>query len=261
MEELREIQEDMATSKETLNSIPLDEQQSNQLDEVSAEDDERKLREEHLLDVAAALLVRWGYRKTTIDDVAHDAGVGKGTIYLHWKGKSELFRAAIMREQQRVSAEVRQRVAADPEGGLAHRQWAHTFVAASANPLMAAIVKGQTDIFQGLLSSIDQKTMNQMVGDADSYIVHLQNAGLIRTDLPVSVIIHLMTALKVGLINATDIISPDRTPPLEQLTEALSDLLRRWLSPDQLPSDTTEGKRALDEWLNNVQKDIKQSSE
>jgi AcrR family transcriptional regulator len=249
----------MTTNKEALDQVLLDGQQNNPLNEVSAEENERKLREEHLLDVAAVLLVRWGYRKTTIDDVAREAGVGKGTIYLHWKGKSELFRAAIIREQQRVSAEVKQRVAADPEGGLAHRQWAHTFIVASANPLMAAILKGQTDIFQGLLSSIDQKTMNQMVGDADSYIVRLQNAGLIRTDLSVPVIIYLMTALKVGFISATDIISQDRTPPLEQLTEALSDLLRRWLSPDQLPSDTTEGKRVLDEWLNNVQKDIQQS--
>ncbi len=51
--------------------------------------DERKLREERLLDVATTLLVRWGYRKTTIDDVAREAGVGKGTIYLHWKDKNE----------------------------------------------------------------------------------------------------------------------------------------------------------------------------
>ena len=65
--------------------------------------DERKLREERLLDAATTLLVRWGYRKTTIDDVAREAGVGKGTIYLHWKDKNDLFRAAIWREQQRYS--------------------------------------------------------------------------------------------------------------------------------------------------------------
>src|SRR5436190_14273277 len=55
------------------------------------ESDERKLREERILDAATTLLVRWGYRKTTIDDVAHEAGVGKGTIYLHWKDKNDLF--------------------------------------------------------------------------------------------------------------------------------------------------------------------------
>ncbi len=38
--------------------------------------DERTLREERLLDAAATLLVRWGYRRTSIDDVAREAGVG-----------------------------------------------------------------------------------------------------------------------------------------------------------------------------------------
>src|SRR6476469_9236668 len=72
--------------------------------------DERKLREERLLDAATTLLVRWGYRKTTIDDVAREAGVGKGTIYLHWKDKNDLFRAAIWREQQRYNEDIQRRI-------------------------------------------------------------------------------------------------------------------------------------------------------
>src|SRR5215470_14649379 len=78
--------------------------------------DERQQREERILDAAAALLVRWGYRKTTIDDVAREAGVGKGTIYLHWKDKNELFRSALVRQQERFSEDAKQRIAADPEG-------------------------------------------------------------------------------------------------------------------------------------------------
>ena len=85
---------------------------------VQPEPDERKLREERILDAATTLLVRWGYRKTTIDDVAREAGVGKGTIYLHWKDKNELFRAAIWREQQRYSEEIQRRIAADPQSRL-----------------------------------------------------------------------------------------------------------------------------------------------
>src|SRR6059058_145330 len=103
------------------------------------ESDERKLREERILDAATTLLVRWGYRKTTIDDVAREAGVGKGTIYLHWKDKNELFHAAIRREQECYAQEVKRRIAADPEGGLLHRITTHGMLAALSNPLMAAI--------------------------------------------------------------------------------------------------------------------------
>ncbi|HEV2653667.1 MAG TPA: TetR family transcriptional regulator, partial [Ktedonobacteraceae bacterium] len=51
----------------------------------SKERSKREQREERILDAAAELMVRWGYNKTTIDDIVRSAGVAKGTIYLHWK--------------------------------------------------------------------------------------------------------------------------------------------------------------------------------
>ena len=220
--------------------------------QAEAQPDERQQREERILDAASRLLVRWGYRKTTIDDVAREAGVGKGTIYLHWKDKSELFRAAVMREQQQAGVEVMQRIAADPEGGRFHRLWTHGMMAALANPLMAAIMKGQTDIFQGLAGAFEPEMLHQLVGDYEAYIVQLQQAGLLRADIPVSVISFVTSALKIGVINAPDLISQDQRPSMEQLTDAISDMLRRWLEPEQLPSDTTAGKRLVTEWWEKV---------
>src|SRR6266567_4263932 len=214
--------------------------------------DERKAREERLLDAAVTLLVRWGYRKTTIDDVAREAGVGKGTIYLHWKDKNELFRAAIWREQQRYSEEVKRRIAADPEGGLLHRVTTHGMLASLSNPLMAAIIKGKSDIFNGFLGAYDPGFLNELVGDADAYFDQLQQAGLIRADIPASIITYLLTALKVGMINSTDIIGQEHLPSMEQLTEALSDLIRRWLEPEQLPSKSDVGKQLFTEYLDKV---------
>ena len=43
-----------------------------------------------ILDAADRLLARYGYRKMTIDDVAKEVGIGKGTIYLHFKSKEEI---------------------------------------------------------------------------------------------------------------------------------------------------------------------------
>ena len=93
----------MATSHHPARRALTNNAQPGESPERQSASDERKLREERLLDAATTLLMRWGYRKTTIDDVAREAGVGKGTIYLHWKDKNELFRAAIWREQQRYS--------------------------------------------------------------------------------------------------------------------------------------------------------------
>jgi len=219
--------------------------------------EERTAREERILDAAATLLVRWGFRKTTIDDVAREAGVAKGTIYLHWKDKSDLFRTAIVRAQQQASAEVMRRIAADPDGGLPHRLWTHGMLAALSNPLLAAIMKGQTDIFQGLEGVFDPATIHQLAGDYEEYIVQLQRAGLIRADLPVSVIAFVTSALKIGIINTPDVLGAERTPSMEQLTEAISDLIRRWLEPERHPGDGAVGKRVVVEWLEKLQ-DVEQ---
>jgi AcrR family transcriptional regulator len=231
----------------TRRSAQQDPTRNTQPDQSGSE--ERKLREARILDAATTLLVRWGYRKTTIDDVASEAGVGKGTIYLHWKDKNELFRAAIWREQQRYSDELKRRIAADPEGGLLHRITIHGMLAALSNPLMAAIFRGNSDIFNGFLGAYDPRFLNQLLGDTDIYIVELQQNGLIRADIPASVITYLLTALKFGIINSPDLISQEHIPDMEQLTESLSDLIRRWLEPEQLPSQSDAGKQLFTELL------------
>jgi AcrR family transcriptional regulator len=217
------------------------------------EGDERQQREERILDAAATLLVRWGFRKTTIDDVAREAGVGKGTIYLHWRDKNELFRAAIWREYDLLSEDIMRRVNADPQGGLPHRLWAHGMIATLDSPLTAAIMKGQPDIFQGLLDGLDQESRNRLSGNAEVYVAQMQRIGLVRADLTPSSIAYVMSALKIGLIHAPDFTGPDRAPSMEAQTEAISDLLRRWLEPETLPTETEEGKLLLANLLENVQ--------
>ena len=46
--------------------------------------------EERILDAWDRLLARYGYRKMTMDDLASEAGIGKGTIYLYFRGKEDL---------------------------------------------------------------------------------------------------------------------------------------------------------------------------
>src|SRR5258708_26907957 len=145
------------------------------------ERDERQQRAERILDAATRLLLRWGYRKTTIDDVAREAGVGKGTIYLHWKDKNKLFSAAIWRASRQASEDMLRRVAADPEGGRFHRAWTHGMLAIFSNPLPAALMKGNAEIFQGLLDTLDRRTLNQLVVNAKVHIPQFQQAAPDRT--------------------------------------------------------------------------------
>jgi hypothetical protein len=61
------------------------------------------------------------------------------------------------------------------------------------------------------------------------------------------------SALKIGLINTPDFVGPEQTPSLEQLIEAISDLIRRWLEPDGSSGNQEAGKRFVAEWLEKLQ--------
>ena len=45
---------------------------------------------EAILDATDRLLARYGYRKMTVEDIAVETGIGKGTIYLHFDSKEEV---------------------------------------------------------------------------------------------------------------------------------------------------------------------------
>jgi AcrR family transcriptional regulator len=52
-------------------------------------------RRRALLDAAVGVFTRFGYRKTSMDDVARAAGVSRQGLYLQFSNKEELFRRAL----------------------------------------------------------------------------------------------------------------------------------------------------------------------
>ena len=61
-----------------------------------------------ILDAVDVLLAKFGYKKMTMDDVARQVGIGKGTIYLHFPGKEELILSHIDRIADRIVAKLRE---------------------------------------------------------------------------------------------------------------------------------------------------------
>lgn len=57
---------------------------------------------ESILDATDRLLARYGYKKMTIDDLAQEVGIGKGTIYLHFSSKEEVALSHIDRIIERL---------------------------------------------------------------------------------------------------------------------------------------------------------------
>lgn len=62
---------------------------------------------DRILDAADRLLARYGYQKMTIDDLAREVGIGKGTVYLHFRSKEEIVLFRVDRVVQRLVEQLR----------------------------------------------------------------------------------------------------------------------------------------------------------
>lgn len=61
-----------------------------------------------ILNATDRLLAHYGYRKMTIDDLAAEVGIGKGSVYLHFKSKEEIALSHIDRIIERLKKNLRE---------------------------------------------------------------------------------------------------------------------------------------------------------
>jgi AcrR family transcriptional regulator len=72
-------------------------------------------KKECILSAATRLFARFGFKKTSVDQIAKDAGVAKGTVYLAADTKEDLFYQAVHREVRAYTAEIAKLI--DPRKG------------------------------------------------------------------------------------------------------------------------------------------------
>ncbi len=57
-------------------------------------------KKENILKVAEIMFARFGIKKTTMDDIAKEARMGKSTLYYYFDTKEELFASVIHKDSQ-----------------------------------------------------------------------------------------------------------------------------------------------------------------
>jgi len=140
-------------------------------------DRKQRLKRQRILLAATDLFVRLGYRKTSVDNIAHSAGVAKGTIYLYYKNKAEIVYHAIALEKRShldsISKQLSQSHSAAEQLKLL---LANGIIMSQTMPLTRGLIQGDREIELALLE-MDDSVLSQVAERQLALLMDLLNTA------------------------------------------------------------------------------------
>ena len=187
----------------------------------------RQERAERILDSARELLLKLGYKRVTIDDVAAHAGIGKGTVYLHWKTREELYYAVILREYMGSIQDMFDDIRRDPREALLHRLARAKYLIAMRGPLLRSLFSGSPEVVGNMAKG--NTGMSALDVISSGYLRILVENHTIRADLSTEEVLYASGAIMGGFYVA-DIMLEGIVPQgatLERKADMLADIIQR----------------------------------
>jgi AcrR family transcriptional regulator len=206
---------------------------------------DNETREQRILDATADLIVRQGYDKITMSDVAEAVGISRGIVYLHFDTKEKLFEALLIREITYYAKTWEEYFETDPRAGTIGGIFRGVLHAINSHPLMTAIVRRDKRILgsylhkpDGMLASLESSSISPTLIQA------LQEAGTVRKGIDPVVTAHILDMLSYGQLTIGDFKPTDTFPPYEVVMETMADMMDHWLTPED-GGDSEAGKAVL----------------
>ncbi len=201
-------------------------------------------RAERILDAALKLILHYGYDKTTVSDIAKEASVSKGAIYLHYTSREALFEALIMREVARYGEAWMALMDSDPDGGTFVGMYRHALVIINDFPLIRAVYARDKRVFGDFLRQMDPRFHLQNFHFRTEFLREMQKVGVIRQDIEPEAGAYVLAMLSQGFLMIDDVIPPEFTPPLETVIEVMTKMLTSALAPEG-GGDSEAGKKIV----------------
>lgn len=184
---------------------------------------------EKILDAGLALFVEFGLRRTTMEDVASRAGIGRATAYRRFADKDQLIQVVILRECQRQLAMIEDDLE-KLESGLERvlESFVLAVTRAHQHPLLKRLLTSEPETILPLLT----QRLWQMMGFFRIYLAGLlqveQESGAIRQQ-PMEPMAELMLRLMQSMVLSPDgILNPADADSVRRVAE---DYLRPLLTP------------------------------
>ncbi len=219
---------------------------------------EAEQRRQRILDAAADLIIRYGYDKTTMAEIADAAGVGRGVLYLHFRSKDDVLDALIAREFPRYGQAWLDHIEAHPRGGTIGGLFRGVLFAINSTPFMAAIAKRDKSVFGNYLRKPGNIFASMQTRSISTGFTRaLQEAGVIRKDIDATVIAYVTDTLSYSLVNADDRVGGEGGPSFDALMEGIATILDSALTPEG-GADSEAGKAVIRQLAASARKQFEQ---
>jgi AcrR family transcriptional regulator len=221
-----------------------------------------KERERAILDVTAQLLLRHGYDKVTMSDVADAVGLNRRLVYLLFPSKDALMKALLLRELN-VYAEVWNRyLDRDPSAGSVASVYRGLLAALEQLPLMAAMYTRDEQTFGKYLSRPGSffAFWPPDPGPTREYLQAMQELGVVRQDINTKAMAFILDALAPSILAAisSHAKAPDQ-PSFDELVETVAGLCECLLTP-QAGANLEAGRAMMRQKIEEVRAQLTERS-
>ncbi len=76
------------------------------MDNAADNGSKKDVNRETILKIAQEIFSKYGYKKTTLDDIANAVRKGKSSLYYYFRSKEDLFQAVVMKEVEVLAREL-----------------------------------------------------------------------------------------------------------------------------------------------------------
>ena len=207
---------------------------------------------QRILDAAKTRIIRFGFDKTTINDIAREAGIAKSTLYLRWKTRDAIFGALLWRETRLYVEDWLARMEADPQGGTFSAIYKHALLALWDNPFLVALFTSDQRVLGRYMQRPEmQGFVQQRFGLSRLILTRLQAVGAIRRDVNLEAAIFVINSLQYGLLKIGEVIPPEHSPTMLDSAEVMVEMIDGYLSPAE-PGDSEAGKVVIREMVQHI---------
>jgi TetR/AcrR family fatty acid metabolism transcriptional regulator len=186
---------------------------------------------QQIIDAAVRVFARNGYYNSRVSDIAREAGIASGTIYLYFRTKDEILVTLFREKMAAFVAHVRAEIAREPDAvSKIRRLVARHFAVLEDDPDVAEVV--QVELRQGhkFFRGASAHEVSAYFDLITSVLEEGVASGQLRRDLPVKV----ATKVLFGAMDqvATSWVLGKRAYRLVDAADAVATIFLRGVTPD-----------------------------